>query len=304
MLSTIVLAALLSLPAAAVPGDPPDLPDWSELDGKERRKAWRQAPYDPDYESSFSAYTIGKKNLRVGLWNLDYGLLDNADVGTAPLLNLLGVYNIHGKVTAIQTQRIDLAFEATGMYWAGSWGVDQESLAVTAWPMMATGSWMITDRFSLHLGYRWDNVDVHGTFDSEDLVRALASSLGVDLGDELYKALDGQGAFYGGGRLTLGQSRIAMDFRLNRRDSIVFQNWRYNTLNARIDAGADVNSSTSAGAAVHINQPLTDVFSGTSSIAYQMTLPRLRVRVGLPIPGSDAMPTQWLPQAFELYLLF
>ena len=301
MLSTLVIAALLSLPARAVPESEPL--EWRDLRGKERRQAWRHGPIDPGYESDFSAYTVGHKRLRAGLMNLDYGLLDNLQVGTAPMLDLLAVYNLRGKVTAIQTERIDLAFEAQGLFWNGSWGDDQEDLSITAYPLMATGSWAISQRFSLHLGYRWDNVELHGNFDSEDLVYALTSALGVDLGDEIYGALEGKGAFYGGGRLTLGQSRLALDCRLNRRDSIIVQVWRYNTLNARIDAGAAFDEQTSAGAAVKIQQPLEGVFASSSSIAYQLTLPRFRVRVGLPISGPDALPTLWLPQAFELYWL-
>jgi hypothetical protein len=302
VLSTLILASLLALPAQAVP--PSEELDFGDVHGRERRAAWRQAPIDPAYESDFSAYTIGHRRMRLGLMNLDYGLLDNLQVGSAPLLNLARVYNLHGKVTAIQTDRVDLAFEATGLFWNGSWGEDAEDLAVTAWPLTATGSWMISRRLSLHLGYRWDNVDVRGQFDSEDLVRALASTLGVDLGDEIYRALEGQGTFYGGGHLTLGQSRLALDCRLNRRDSIILQAWRYDTLSARIDAGAVVDETVEAGAAVRLQQPLEGVFTATSSLAYQMTLPRLRLRVGLPISGPDALPTMWLPQAFELYWLF
>lgn len=300
----LTLASLLVQPAMAVPDPEPMDAEWQDLRGKERRRAWRHAPLDPAYESDFSAYTIGRHRTRLGLMNLDYGLLDNLHVGTAPMLDLLKIYNLHGKVTAIQTQRIDLSFEATGMFWNGNWGEDAEDLSITVWPLMATGSWMISQRFSLHLGYRWDNVDVRGSFDSEDLVRGLTSALGIDLGDELYGALEGKGAFYGGGRLTLGQSRLAVDCRLNRRDSIVFQAWRYNTLSARIDAGAAVDETMDAGAAVRIQQPLEGVLAATSSIAYQMTLPRLRLRVGIPISGEDALPTMWLPQAFELYWLF
>jgi hypothetical protein len=303
MLSLMTLAALLALPAAAVPEDSGE-PDWRALEGKERRQAWKHAPIDPAYEPGFSAYTIGAKRVRLGLMNLDYGLLDNLQVGTAPVLDAVGVFNLHGKVTAIRTQRIDMSFEATGLFWNGSWGEDQESISVNAWPLMATGSWMISERFSLHLGYRWDNVDVRGSFDSEDLVRALMSSLGIDLSDEIYDALEDKGDLYGGGRLTLGQSRLAVDCRLNRRDSLILQVWRYNTLNARIDAGATVDETMEAGAAVHIQQPLDGVFAATTSIAYQMTLPRFRVRVGIPISGADAMPTMWLPQAFELSWLF
>ncbi len=302
MLSTLALAALLAPLARAVPAVPE--PDLDGLDGKERRQAWRAAAIDPAYESDFSAHTIGARKLRVGLMNIDYGLLDNLQVGTAPMLDLLGVYNLHGKVTAIQTERVDLAFEATGMFWDGTWGADQESIGVTAWPLMATGTWTISERFSAHLGYRWDNVDVGGSFDSEDLVQGVATVLGLDLSDELYAALEDKGTFYGGGRMSLGQSRLALDYRLNRRDALILQVWRYNSLNARIDAGATVDETVAAGAAVHIQQPLEGVFAATSSIAYQLTLPRLRLRVGLPISGPDALPTLWLPQAFELYWLF
>jgi hypothetical protein len=40
------------------------------------------------------------------------------------------------------------------------------------------------------------------------------------------------------------------------------------------------------------------------TLGYQMTLPRFRWRVGIPISGADALPMMWLPQAFELYWVF
>ncbi len=280
-------------------------PDWAALEGKERRQAWRQAEIDPKYESDFTAYTVGRRRLRVGLMNLDYGLLDNLQLGTAPLLFALKVPNIRGKVTAIQTEHIDLAFEATGAWWSGSWGQDGEDLSVAVWPLMLTGSWMISRKISLHLGYRWDNLDAVGSFDSRDLVDAIIASLGVDLDDELTAGLEGQGNFYGGGHVTLGQSRLGLDWRLNRRDSLVFQLWRYNTLNARIDVGVrSEDGSTAGGGSVRIAEPLEGVLAASACVAYQMTLPRFRFRVGLPLSGSDALPTLWLPQAFELYWLF
>jgi hypothetical protein len=303
VLLSLSLATLLSLTALAVPADT-GAPVLDDMKGKERRQAWRQAPIDPAYEPDFSAYTVGQRRLRVGLMNLDYGLLDNLQLGTAPALDMLKIYNLRGKVTAVQTERIDIGVQAQGLFWNGSWGEDQESLAVSAWPITATGSWMISERFSLHLGYRWETLDLRGSFDSEDLVRALSTTIGVDLGDEIYDALEDKGTFYGGGRVSLGQSRLAVDWRISRRDSVVFQAWRYNTLNARIDAGGELGEGLEAGAAVAIQRPLEGVLAATSSVAYQMTLPRLRLRVGIPISGPDALPTMWLPQAFELCWLF
>lgn len=299
----LLLACLLPFALAAEPPAPE--PDWSSLRGKERRQAWRHAEVDPFYEPSFSAYTVGRHDLRVGLLNLDFGLLDNLQVGTAPALDLLGIYNVRAKVTAIQTRRIHASFEATGLFWNGTWGEDAEDLSITAWPLMVTGSWMVGRKVSLHAGYRWENLDLRGGFDAEDLASGLASMLGLDLGEELSAALEDQGAFYGGGRMTLGQGRLALDWRLNRRDSLIVQVWRYNTLHARIDAGAELaGGTTEAGAAVKIEQPLEGVVGAASSLSYQLTWPRFRARVGIPLPGEDAMPLLWLPQAFELYWLF
>ncbi len=290
------------LPPVSSPGPSTgESPDWESLRGREKLRAWRKAPVDPRYETDFSAYTVGRYRLRVGLLNMSFGLLDNLQVGTAPVLDLLGVVNLNGKVTAIQTRRVDVAFEASGMFLETA-TQQQDPINLTAWPLMATGSWIISERLSLHLGYRWDNLDIDGQFDSADLVAALADLVGLNLEDEILSGLGGEDALYGGGHITLGQGRLGMDWRLNRRDSLVLLIWRYNTISARIDAGIGTDSS-SIGAAAHFSEPLESYVGATTTIAYQLTWPRLRIRVGLPISGSDTLPVLWIPQAFEIYML-
>ncbi|MFH1468541.1 MAG: hypothetical protein ABIO70_29395 [Pseudomonadota bacterium] len=305
-MSTLLACLLSAAVSAAEPvAEPAPEPDWFAMDGGERRRAWRHAPVDPCYEPSFSAYTVGRHDWRVGLLSLDFGLLDNLQVGTVPVLDLLGVYNLDAKVTAIQTERIQASFEAQGMFWSGTWGEREQPLSVTAWPMMATVSWRISQKTSLHAAYRWENLDLHGNFDSLDIANAVASMLGLDVGDELSAALDGQGTFYGGGRLTLGQARLAFDWRLNRRDSLIVQVWRYDHLTARIDAGAENADGTSqAGVAAKIQQPIEGAAGMATSLSYQLTWPRFRVRAGIPIGGKATNALLWLPQAFELYWVF
>jgi hypothetical protein len=304
---SILLASLLTvaLSAAETPAVPEPEPNWSSMKGRQRRQAWRHAPVDPYYEPSFSAYTVGRHDWRIGLLSLDFGLLDNLQVGTVPVLDLLGVFNLDGKVTAIQTEHLEASFEAQGMFWTGTWGERDQPLSVTAWPLMTTVSWKISPKTSLHAGYRWENLDLYGNFDSLDIASAVASMVGLEVGDQLSEALAGKGTFYGGGRLTLGQARLAFDWRLNRRDSLIVQVWRYNTLTARIDAGAqNAEGSAQAGVAAKIQEPIEGANGAAASLSYQLTWPRFRVRAGIPVMGKDANPVMWIPQAFELYWVF
>ena len=73
---------------------------------------------------------------------------------------------------------------------------------------------------------------------------------------------------------------------------------------ALLDAGyATDDESLTAGAAVHVVEPLDGYFGATTTLAWQFTWPRVRLRFGIPINGEGALPMLWIPQAFELYLL-
>lgn len=264
---------------------------------------WSDQPPDPRYESDFTAHTVPHKRLRAGVVNLDYGVLDNLSVGTAPLGLLFGVVNARGKVTAIRTETFDASFQAGLLRLDAS-----ESLGtvLTSYPLQANATWIASPWFSLHGGVRWENVEAAGSFTLDQVGDATATMLGTDLGPELEESLAGAGSLYGGAHLTVVQAQLACDWRLNRRDSLVFQWKGYTWLSARVDAGYQTESEeVQVGVSGKIRKPLDDEALGVTTASWQFTWPHWRLRVGLGVSkGVLKNPLSVAEQAFEVYYLF
>ena len=266
---------------------------------------WRRQPVEPRYETDFSAWTVPRRRVRLGPLYLQYGLLDNLHVGTSLPLDVLGIPNVHGKVTAIRTQRFDAAFEAEGLWWKAPGDAGSDAITLTAWPLTATASWIPWDRLGVHAGVRWDTVDVTGTFGLESLAEGLEDALQVDLGEQISDWAEESGTVYGGARVTVTQAQAAVDWQFNRRDSLILQVRKYTVLSARVDAGAETGSGDVAtGVAIRAREALGSYVGATTTLSWQCTWPRFRVRVGVPIPSEQTrLPLAWIPQAFQVYWL-
>lgn len=293
---------LLALVSLALAQDPPPQAAPPPV---ESRIGWKDLPINPRYETDFTAYTVPHKRVRLGLVNMDYGLLDNLSIGTAPALFLLGVGNAHGKVDAIQEEALDVALDAT---WLGydatrlAENPTNDTLFISALPITATASWILHRQVSLHFGAQWINVNAYGSFGLEDMGTILADAIGVDMGDELYSALSGAGDLYGGAEVTLTQARLGMDYRVNRRDSFILLLRSYTTLNGRVDLGY-TQEQVAAGASVKFSLPVEDAIKGLATLSYQGTFKYFRWRVGIPLNPKGTLPTQWFTQGCEIYLL-
>lgn len=261
---------------------------------------WSAQDPEPRYESDFTAHTIGRNRLRVGLLNLDYGVLDNLQVGTAPLPTVLGVVNVRAKVTAIRLPTLDASLQA------GWTRFDAGPVLVTAYPIQANASWIASPWFSIHGGVRWENLEATGQFTLDDVGDAAAGMLGLDLGPELAETLAGAGSLYGGAHLTLVQGQLACDWRLNRRDSLIFQWKGYTWLSARLDAGYETeDEAVQVGVSGKVRKPLDDELLGVTTASWQFTWPHWRLRMGLGVSeGTLKNPLPVFEQAFEVYYLF
>ena len=294
--------ALLALGAvrAQEPAPPAAVPEPSASD-----VPWRRQPVEPRYETDFTAWTVPRRHVRLGPVYVQYGLLDNLHAGTSLPLDVLGIPNLHGKVTAIHTPRFDASFQAEGLWWRASADDGSDEITLTAWPLTATASWIPWDRLGVHAGVRWDTVDVAGTFGLDTLSDGLEEALQVDLGEEIMAWAEESGAVYGGARVTVTQARAALDWQINRRDSLILQFHKYTLLHARVDAGAENEAGDRAtGVAFRAREPLGSYVGATTTLSWQFTWPRFRVRLGFPIPSDEtSLPLAWIPQAFELYWL-
>jgi hypothetical protein len=265
---------------------------------------WSHRPAEPRYETDFTAYTVPRHDFRISLLNLDYGLLENVQIGAAPYLYLFGLFNLHGKVTAVQTPKFDVSLSGAVMGLdATRYGGGLDRLVLTSYPITLTASWILGPRCSLHFGQRWENIRVRGAFDFATLSSAMKTATGVDFSEDFMNGLGEGGLVYGGAQIGVQQFQFGADWRFNRRDSLIVLTRSYTQLRARIDAGVENEAGTlSAGPAVKIEQPLTEFVDGVMSVSWQFTWPRFRLRVGVPLMGKKSLMTG-LFQPFELYWL-
>jgi len=264
---------------------------------------WSKQPIEPKSLPDGTAYTIGTKTYRVGLVKQQVGLLDNLDLGVRVPLYALGLVNVHGKVTAIQTKRVDVSLD--GEYIGASldgFGVPDGRIRV--YPVGWTASWMISKRFSLHGGTAWTVASAEGSLNAEQLAEGLEALTGADLSEELGGELSGA---YAGANMSLFQTRLQAEYRLNRRDSLVLRsnNWLY--LNALVAAGVDTGgqqaqqgTEVQAGASARVRLPLTESLQALTTLSWQFSWRRAHLRLGIPVPLSNTFA--WL-QAVDFYVL-
>jgi hypothetical protein len=259
---------------------------------------WSTQPIEPKIPTGFSAYTLGRNHARIGLFDQDYGLWDNVDVGTTGAAWIIGLANVHGKVTAVQSKSFDIAFSA-------AWnGYSLEKLGIPGGridviPLGFTASWVASPPFSLHFGGAWLLADARGEFGLDTLGEGLATAIGVDMSEELDSALGDAGALYAGANLTLSQAHLAADYRINRRDAVVVQVNSFLLLSGSISGGyATEDDSVQVGASAHITKPLTDQLQSVITASWQFSWPRWYLRIGVPVP-TKTIPLLWVPQAVE-----
>jgi hypothetical protein len=267
------LSALLALPRAAHAGE------------------WAKSEIDPKVITDVTAYTVDKKHLELGLFRQEYGLLHNLSIGTRVPYYLLAVPNAHAKVTAIQTPKLDVAIQAEWMYRdLQSLGVPNGTITLT--PITWTGSWLISQRLSLHFGTAWTIAAVNG------------SVIGADISDDLAALVGADGGLYAGANLTLFETDLAVEFRINRRDTLLFVWRQYAWVNGLAAGGVALDSSdidVEIGPSVKFRAPLKETLPALVSLSWQWSWEHLHVRVGIPLPLTGPGAVFALPQAFALY---
>jgi hypothetical protein len=120
-----------------------------------------------------SAYTLRRNDFRVGIWKLEYGVIDSVTAGTYIWPWLFRVSNAHAKWRFWQNERV--AFSA----FTGFFRFDTERLesldehignaTITVVPFELAGSYRFDDRYTLTIAPVWTTVDVEGELGAEDL---------------------------------------------------------------------------------------------------------------------------------------
>lgn len=267
---------------------------------------------DPYHQQDFTAYTVQKGQWRVGLSEVDYGLLDNLSVGTTTYLWLVGS-NVRAKITAVDTKRIDVSVQGSVLrlydFWTASLTGGREGILLRATPIGWRSSILINPKWSVHLGNTWTLGRLEGTVSGQDILALVGTVAGGDLSSSIGDAV-GDSVYAGAwGNFALAQSNFAVEWRRNRRDSWILES--NNTLWASGLVVGELGSSTTsgengedeteiaAGAAARFRAPLKTVPSA-ASLSRQWSFEKLNLRLGIPLNPQN--PLSWT-QAIQIYWL-
>ncbi len=243
--------------------------------------------------TDFTAYVLEWGEVELGPTGLSIGALPRFQLGTIPLLDVLGLYNGWAKVNPLRLGGLDLALNATAFY--------LPIKGFTAYLLSGGGlvSLQILEPWSVHLGANYSIARAEGTPDLRGLSPYLASVAGEDLAEYSLQALHDD--LYIDASARFATVRFATDYRINRRDSIIAQ--------AQAMVWASVDTDVDLPPILNMNEALDVESEGTLrlqdayivSLAYQAAWRRLTVRAGLGLSSQNAA---WLIQTIKVNYRF
>jgi hypothetical protein len=248
---------------------------------------------NPKHNTDFTAYTLEMGEVKVGLATVTVGIAPRTQVTTAPLLNVLGVYNGSLKINPFRLGPLDVAFSAT---------YHRLSLGEFVGSYMGAGgmvSLTLHRNWSIHGGVTYTHIKARGIPDFSKLSPMLTTLTKGELNDF---ELDPE--WFGGVtpeiRGEVVSARVATEIRFNRRDSLILQ------------ASAMVYAKTSnklpfVPPILNMDKvldhegaiPLKDTY--VASIAYQASWKQFDLRIGA---GISSVKYAWLLQSTELSYRF
>ena len=266
--------------------------DLSRSDMRWMKPKRHRLPQNPYQHTDFTAYTLEWGEVELGLMSVRAGLIPNVQVGSVPLLNVMGVYNGQLKVRAIHAGPVDLALTANHYRHDGGLVGRYTAAGLTT-------SVQILDPWSVHLSGGYLTADVSGVPGVDGILASNIAELGGwDL--EAWR----QEAINQGLDLSLqaevATARIATDIRFNRRDSLILQGQAAVWGRVHADAG-DIAVPEELGLDVVLEAdeagaiPITEAF--TASASWQWSWKRAYLRVG---GGVSSAQGAWLMQSTEL----
>ena len=193
-------------------------------------------PQNPYGTTDFTAYTLEWGETRMGLVSLEYGLAPGLQLGSIPVLDAFGAFNMSAKVNISRGERaafalganyvtLPLAQSYADLGLAQSLGLFGETAGEVLettnayfFGISAYLSYRVADPVTAHLRLNYVQARAEGQFSLLSLPSLIAPGLNLGLGDpadgpQLVPALTGETASF----------HVGLDYRLNRRDSILFR---------------------------------------------------------------------------------
>lgn len=300
-------AVLLGLSSGAAAQDPVAPPPTTDA------LPYVKQPVEPERQIDYTAFVLGRGETRLGLASIDTAPLAHLQIGTAPLLDLLGMYNVRGKLQALEGKWGGVAVSGSLMAvpitdllkqlgGRNAFGVGNrlfvDSLTYTT--LGIQGSLHPHERWSLHGGVSSMRATGRGQFDFTDLPVVVLP--GAD-------PIGGEALVVPKLNAVLYAVRLATDVRLNRRDSVVLQANLPVYGRARGTISGDLDGLPEELANIDIaaqyGQALDVGATYRASLAYQATFRRVDLRVGVGMTGlGKPLTRSWMLEAFDIAYRF
>jgi len=268
------------------------------------KPARHKLPQNPYGQTDYTAYALEWGQVQIGLGAINIGIAPRVQLGTIPLLDAIGSYNLQLKANPLRLGRWDQAilgsnYKLVSGDWSASW-----------WKIGGMTSVQLLEPWSLHVGAPYSELEGDGV---PDISSPLAASLMGTTVEEL-EAIE-VAARQEGVSLEIARRivniRVATDVRFNRRDALVLQfsgaMW---SKDMRDIGGVDLPPEVSAEIekvefldAFFADQQTESVKASmaathTTTLSYQATWKQLEMRLGLGY--APERPAAWLMQAYEL----
>jgi len=283
-----------------VPLPPVDLTEAEESEGispeqhaflEPKRHLLEQNPYA---EIDYTAYTLEFGEVKLGVASLWIGVLPRVQLGTSPVLDAVGIYNVNGKFNALRAGPAE--FSVLGRYHVLPLGAFKASYVGAG----AMSSVRVADPVSLHFGGIWGSVRAAGIPSSPPtFLKSLVNQEDIDRLAESAENLGVEPEVRGDAFFL----RFAADYRLNRRDSILFQFQTIATGSITTTLGAEADEyvallfPSASDAALGDGQQFLPQETYVATLSWQFAWQQLGLRLG---GGWSADSISWLLQGNDL----
>ncbi len=244
-------------------------------------------PPNPRAQTDFTAYVLEWGEIKIGLTNIQLGVLPGLQAGTSLPLWAFRIPNGNLKLDFVRAGPVDLA--ATGAYYSMPRDGFQATYA-TAGGML---SLKILEAWSIHGGASYGWVDSAGFPDLEGVSSFITGGQEItmpeELGDTLLEA-------------RLLQIKAATDIRFSRRDSLVLQFGRTHWARVITDPPPqDIPPIFNLDRILGLDGVVPFPESYNASLAWQIQWKHAQLRVGI---GTSSTPGAWLLQSTEFSYRF
>jgi hypothetical protein len=281
-------------PPATLPGGDQDealkMPSLSRAQHDWLEPKRSELPQDPHAQTDFTAYTLELGEIKLGLASITVGAAPRTQVGTVPVLDALGVYNGHLKVTAIEAGPYALGL-GTSYFGLRAGDMNGSSIGLSM-----IQSINIIAPWSVHFGVDWSNTKSNGIPDLDRIPSILTG------GKSSAEFQSGQKPSDWDLHVQDLSLSLATDVRFNRRDSLILQAravfWS-NVITRGYDVPPLLGMDKLLNKPEGTSSPIGDTY--VASLAWQWSWRRTDLRVGA---GISSVPGAWLLQSTDLSYRF